>query len=208
VSRYLKGPSGSARTLDSIISSHDPSQQIPGSMHFSRSKSGDDGPAPPSGPAGSIHPQTALPSGAKAGSGRSGEVPTARQEWQDKHAPMKNYLQNEPRARIESVDGRALTLAHESLKADCQTKTERSSSERKDLGQKVRFSFNIAPFALRSKSDRPASNVMETLFKQPIRMTMFDAPEYQGPWRHDCAPKWTMGISDVSGPKEGESCPC
>jgi hypothetical protein len=177
-------------------------------MSFSRSKSGDDGPAAPSGPAGSTHPQTALPSRAKAGSVRSGAIPTARQEWQDKHAPMKSYLQNDSRARIASVDGRALALAHESLEADCETTTERSSSERTNLGQKVRFSFDIAPFALRSKSDGPASNVMETLFKQPVRMTMFDAPEYQGPWRHDCAPKWTMGISDVSGPKEGESCPC
>jgi hypothetical protein len=152
--------------------------------------------------------QAALPSRDKLGSGQSGsgqsrEVPSAIRKWQDKHTPMRNHLQSNPRARVEGVDGRALALAFESLHADCEAAAERSSLERTNLGQKVRFNLQMERFALRPKSIGHPSNVMETLFQQPVKTTIFDAPEYQGPWRHDCAPKWTMGISDASKPGEG-----
>lgn len=154
---------------------------------------------------GLTQPQTAIPCRGKAGTGRSGEVPKARQEWQDKSESMRKHLQNNPHVRIEGVDGKALALAHESLERDCEAAVERSSLERTRLSQKARFNFRMEPFAMRPKNEGHASNVMETLFMQPVRMTVFDAPEYQGPWRHDCAPKWTMGISDASGPQERES---
>lgn len=158
--------------------------------------------------ASSTRLQTALPPRGKAGSERGEKVSKARREWRDTDTAMGSDLRNKPHVKPESVDGKALSLDHELSEAGCKTAAPTPTSEQRNLGQKLRFNFQMAPFALRSKSDGHPSNVMETLFKQPVDLTVFDVPEYQGPWSHKRAPKWTMGISDASGPKEGKSCCC
>ena len=142
---------------------------------------------------------------AERGSGSSREVPTPNQQWNDKFSHIKTHLGTVQNTRMQSVNGDALVLAHKALEADCERAAKISSEEQGKPRHKLRFHFEMSQFALTPKSDGHSPDVMKTLFRAPVHWTMFEVPEYQGPLRSDCVPKWTMGKSKSSVAREGGS---